>query len=84
MDNYLARLTLTPDQIEKIEIIPISGKGRDLAQPHVLKGESARALLRNIQILTEELNTEMQIKGEMGVVILRTNNSRETVHLIDE
>jgi poly-gamma-glutamate synthesis protein (capsule biosynthesis protein) len=84
MDNYLARLTFAPDQIEKIEIIPISGKGRDLAQPHVLKGELARTLLRNIQILTEELNTEMQIEGDMGVVILRTNTNRETVHLIDE
>jgi poly-gamma-glutamate synthesis protein (capsule biosynthesis protein) len=76
MDNYLARLTLTPDQIEKVEIIPISGKGKGLAQPHVLEGESAHTLLRNIQILTDKLNTEMQIEGDMGVVILRTNTNR--------
>ena len=73
MNNYLARLTITPGRIEKIEIVPISGKGKDLAQPYVLKGESAHTLLRKIQKLNEELNTKMHIEGDVGVVKLRTN-----------
>jgi poly-gamma-glutamate synthesis protein (capsule biosynthesis protein) len=69
-DNYLTRLTLSKDQIEKLEVIPISGKGNDLAQPRVLKGESAHFLLSGIKTLTEDLNTEMQINGDIGVIKL--------------
>jgi len=73
MDNFLARLTLSPDQIEKIEIIPISGKGKNLAQPYKLEGESAHRTLKNIQILTKKLNTKMRIEKDLGVVIAPTN-----------
>lgn len=72
IDNFLARLILSPDQIKKIEIIPISGQGKNLAQPHKLKGEAARNTLRNIKILTEELNTKMTIEEDLGIVFTPT------------
>lgn len=72
MNNFLARLILSPDQIKRIEIIPISGKGKNLAQPYKLKGEAARNTLRNIKILTEELNTKMTIEEDLGIVFTPT------------
>lgn len=49
MDNYLARITLSFNRIEKIEILPISGQGKSLSQPYLLKGQPAHALIKNIK-----------------------------------
>lgn len=68
MDNYLARLTLTPDGITKVEVLPISGRGISLSQPHLLKGAAARGLLEDVQARTAALDTRMDIVGDVGII----------------
>ena len=67
-DNYLARLTLGPDRITKVEILPIAGRGISLSQPHLLEGVAARALLEDVQARTAALDTKMEIVGEVGII----------------
>jgi len=68
MDNILARITLSKEKIEKIEIIPISGIGRNLTQPNVLTGNTANLLLSNIKKHSEALNTKLIINGDVGII----------------
>lgn len=67
-DGYLGRLTLTPDRITQVEILPIAGEGLDMAQPYPLEGARAQRLLREVQDLTRNLDTRMQIQGDIGVI----------------
>ncbi|HEY9645264.1 MAG TPA: CapA family protein [Chroococcidiopsis sp.] len=68
-DNYLARLTLTPQQIQNVEILPMAGKNRDITQPFPLTGQRAQKLLSRIQTRTSALDTVMEIDGDRGIVI---------------
>jgi poly-gamma-glutamate synthesis protein (capsule biosynthesis protein) len=68
MDNYLARLTLTKQGVTQVEILPVAGKGTNLAQPYLLEGAEARALLEDIQARTAKLDTRMEIEGNRGVI----------------
>jgi len=68
MNNYLARLHLTPDGVREVEILPISGRGNDLAQPFLLDGEDATALLQDVQARSRALDTTMQIRGNVGII----------------
>lgn len=68
MDNYLARLTLAPEGIRRIEVLPIAGSGTHLAQPYLLEGAEAQSLLEDIQTRTRALDTEMAIEGDVGVI----------------
>lgn len=76
MDNYLARLVLRPGQIEKVEIIPISGRDKSLSQPCILKGKTAHTLLKDIQMRTKKLNTKMEIQGDVGIITVQANECR--------
>lgn len=68
MNNYLARLHLTPDGVREVEILPISGRGNDLSQPFLLDGDDAAALLEDIQTRTRALDTAMEIRGNVGII----------------
>lgn len=68
MDNYLARFTLDRKGIKQVELVPIAGKLTTLSQPYVLTGEPARALLTDIQKRSAELDTKLDIKGDVGIV----------------
>jgi poly-gamma-glutamate capsule biosynthesis protein CapA/YwtB (metallophosphatase superfamily) len=70
MDNYVARVTLTGSGISKVEVIPVSGRGKALAQPAVLRGDGARALLEDIKARSAQLETTVEIVGDIGVVTL--------------
>ncbi len=67
-DNYLARLILTPEGIERVEVLPVAGSGNELSQPFLLTGERARTVLEEVRELSEALDTRMVIEGEVGVV----------------
>lgn len=68
MDNYVARLTLEPERIRQVEILPVSGRGTALSQPYLLEGDEARAVLEDVQSRTRQLDTTMEIQGDMGVI----------------
>jgi poly-gamma-glutamate synthesis protein (capsule biosynthesis protein) len=67
-DNYLTRLTLTPDGIDRVEVLPVAGSGNELSQPFLLEGEDARAVLEEVRDLSEALDTRLMIEGDVGVV----------------
>jgi poly-gamma-glutamate capsule biosynthesis protein CapA/YwtB (metallophosphatase superfamily) len=67
-DNFMERLTLTRGAIPRVEILPIAGKGLDVLQPFQLEGQRAQALLQDIQKLSADLDTNMTIEGDIGVI----------------
>jgi hypothetical protein len=77
-DGYLARFTLGPKSVEKVEVLPIVGKGQPeghvgpydskLFQPALMQGANARQLLENLRNRSAALDTAMAIDGEKGVI----------------
>ena len=77
-DGYLARFTLGPKSIEKVEVLPIIGKGQPaghtgpydskLFQPALMQGANAKQLLENLRSRSATLNTAMAIDGDKGVI----------------
>src|SRR6516164_6231601 len=77
-DGYLARFTLGPKSVDKVEVLPIVGKGQPeghtgpydskLFQPALMQGADARRLLEDLRNQSAALDTTMAIDGEKGVV----------------
>jgi hypothetical protein len=78
-DGYLARFTLGPKSVEKVEVLPIIGKGQPegragqpydpkLFQPALMGGANARQLLENLRNRSASLDTAMAIDGDKGVI----------------
>jgi len=75
MDNFLARITLTKKNIGEVQLLPISGRGKDLAQPYVLKGEAAIRLLNDVKKRSEEIATRIDIEEGIGIVSKEINTN---------
>jgi poly-gamma-glutamate capsule biosynthesis protein CapA/YwtB (metallophosphatase superfamily) len=83
-DGYLARFTLGPKSVEKVEMLPIIGKGQPeghtgpydskLFQPTPMQGANARQLLENLRGRSAALDTTMSIDGEKGVIAISQTN----------
>ncbi len=82
-DGYLARFTLGAKSVEKIEVLPIAGKGQPegrsgqpqpydpkLFQPFLMQGSSAQQLLASIRSRSAALETAMEIDGDKGVITI--------------
>lgn len=77
-DGYLARFTIGKKSVEKIDVVPLAGKGQPeghsgsyeakLFQPFVMQGAGARQLLETIRTRTAALDTKMEIDGDKGVI----------------
>src|ERR1700688_2787692 len=77
-DGYLARFTLGPKSVEKVEVLPIIGKGQPaghagpydskLFQPALMQGANAKQLLENLRTRSAALDTAMAIDGDKGVI----------------
>jgi poly-gamma-glutamate synthesis protein (capsule biosynthesis protein) len=70
-DNVMARIHVARGRVSDVEVLPISGRGADVAQPRVLVGPRARRLLEVIRARSRELDTEMTIAGGVGRVRIR-------------
>jgi len=83
-DGYLARFTLGPKFVEKVELLPIIGKGQPeghtgpydskLFQPALMQGTNARQLLENLRSRSASLDTSMAIDGDKGVITISQTN----------
>ena len=84
-DGYLARFTLGEKSVEKVEVLPIAGKGQPegragqpydakLFQPFLMQGSSARQLLEGVRIRSAALDTTMEIDGDKGVITIPPAN----------
>ena len=79
-DGYLIRLTIGKKSVEKVEVLPIAGKGQPdghtgpydakLFQPFVMEGAGAQKLLDAIRGRTAQLDTKMEIDGNKGVITI--------------
>jgi poly-gamma-glutamate capsule biosynthesis protein CapA/YwtB (metallophosphatase superfamily) len=69
-DIELLRLTISPHAVERIEILPVAGTGQELAQPYLLQGDRARALLTAIRDRSSLLGTKVEIAGDEGVITI--------------
>jgi poly-gamma-glutamate capsule biosynthesis protein CapA/YwtB (metallophosphatase superfamily) len=77
-DGYLARFSLGPKFVEKVEVLPIIGKGQPeghtgpydskLFQPALMQGANARQLLENVRTRSAALDTAMTIDGDKGLI----------------
>jgi poly-gamma-glutamate capsule biosynthesis protein CapA/YwtB (metallophosphatase superfamily) len=84
-DGYLARFTLGEKSVEKVEVLPIAGKGQPvgragqpydakLFQPFLMEGSSARQLLEGVHSRSAALDTAMEIDGDIGIVTIPPTN----------
>ena len=80
-DGYLARFTLGEKSVEKVEVLPIAGKGQPvgrtgqpydpkLFQPFLMEGSSAQQLLESIRSRSAALDTAMEIDGNRGIITI--------------
>ena len=80
-DGYLARFTLGEKSVEKVEVLPIAGKGQPegrtgqpydakLFQPFLMEGSSAQQLLEGVRSRSAALDTTMNIDGNKGVITI--------------
>jgi poly-gamma-glutamate synthesis protein (capsule biosynthesis protein) len=76
-DHYLVRFTLGASSIEQIEILPIAGTGKQIAQPSLLNGVPAQRLLEDIRNRSAALNTAMKIRGDVGMISVPSPGSSE-------
>src|SRR5690349_15513020 len=80
-DGYLARFTLGAKSVEKVEVLPIAGKGQPtgrtgqpydpkLFQPFLMEGSTAQQLLEGIRSRSAALDTPMVIDRNKGVITI--------------
>ncbi len=67
-DNYLARVQFSKQRVERVEVLPVAGRWDDLAQPYLVEGGRARALLNKLQALSGHLGTSIRIDGDVGIL----------------
>jgi poly-gamma-glutamate capsule biosynthesis protein CapA/YwtB (metallophosphatase superfamily) len=67
-DNILGRITLSKQRVEKVEVLPLAGRGTDLGQPYLLTGARAKAVIDNLQDISAHLGTKIKHRGDVGVL----------------
>ena len=69
-DNILVELIIDGNNIKKVLIYPISGKGQELFQPKILKGVRAEALIFEINKLSDRFGTKIDIIDDIGTIVI--------------
>lgn len=67
-DHYLVRFTLGVKSVEKVEVLPIAGTGKQIAEPRLLHGPIAQRLLERVRTRSAALDTSMEIHGDLGTI----------------
>jgi poly-gamma-glutamate synthesis protein (capsule biosynthesis protein) len=80
-DNYLVRFTLGVKSVEKVEVLPVAGTGKQVAQPFFLHGPAAQQLLESVRSRSAALDTAMEIDGDNGIISVpsATNSAVTTI-----
>ncbi|NLW08613.1 MAG: CapA family protein [Firmicutes bacterium] len=70
-DSIILKVRMDRKGLQQAEIYPININNNEVAfQPRLFKDEEAHRLLREIQDLSAALNTRVEIKGDVGVILL--------------
>jgi len=67
-DNLLAELVIDGKRILGVMVYPVSGRGKELFQPEVLKGDRADSLLHELQIKSVGFNTAIAVQDHIGYI----------------
>lgn len=67
-DNILVQLCIKNNQLESLEILPISGCNSELFKPKVLTAPRATEVLQEIKLLCDSVHTSMDIRGHRGII----------------
>lgn len=68
-DNMMVRLTLSQNQVCKVEIIPIGNRGLEQYQPVVLYGERAAGVIRFVSHVSSQFGTTVTIEESKGRIL---------------
>lgn len=68
-DNIIVRLTLEPERIARVEVLPVAGRGAALAQPYALDGPDAERVLQGVRRASSDLGTAMAVEDGVGVIV---------------
>jgi poly-gamma-glutamate capsule biosynthesis protein CapA/YwtB (metallophosphatase superfamily) len=71
VDNYVARLIITKDDIRRVEILPVAGRFEELSQPYFLEGGRAKEMLMHLQGISTDLGGVLTIQDGKGVLSAR-------------
>lgn len=74
-DNYLVRFTLGVKSVEKVEVLPVAGTGKQVTQPFFLHGPAAQQLLESVRSRSAALDTAMEIDGDNGIISVSSPTS---------
>lgn len=68
-DNIFTVLHFRRTKLQKMEILPIAGKNREMFfQPYIMAGEAAAKHMKSIQRLSARLRTRLKIEKGRGVI----------------
>ncbi len=67
-DNFLLEIIFDKNAIKHANIIPIAGRGQDIAQPYILSGPHAQMVLETIKQRSAVLGTKLDIQENIGVI----------------
>ena len=67
-DNFLAKICLKGNRIDKIHIYPVSGKGSELFQPVVLYGVRARNVIKHLERISSPFGTKIHLVEHHGII----------------
>jgi poly-gamma-glutamate capsule biosynthesis protein CapA/YwtB (metallophosphatase superfamily) len=82
-DSIILKVRLDRKGVREAEIHPININNYEVEfQPQLFKGEEASRLLREIQELSAAFNTRVEIKGDVGVVLLPGGGRPEQAALV--
>jgi poly-gamma-glutamate synthesis protein (capsule biosynthesis protein) len=70
-DNYLAELVIKEMCVREVILYPISGHGKDLGQPRLLTGASAKSLLTDLREKSAVFGTQIDIVEDIGYIRMR-------------
>lgn len=70
-DNYLGEIVIEGKMMRKILLHPISGQGRELFQPGLLKGIRANSLFSELKTRSAVFGTEIVIQNHVGCIHIR-------------
>lgn len=69
-DNFVVRLCFKGKKIRGINIYPISGKGKDVFQPTLLKSKRFLDVIKNIEKVSSIFGTKIEIYNDHGKINL--------------
>ena len=67
-DNFLAKICLKGNKIDKIHIYPVSGKESELFQPVVLNGIRASNVIKHLERISSPFGTKIHLVEHHGII----------------